>query len=68
VQKVRMGEDAWNTREPERVAEAYTIDSRWRNRAEFFQGRDAIIGFLRRKWARELDYRLLNRKDAPASC
>ena len=59
VQKIRAAEDAWNTREPERVAQAYTIDSRWRNRAEFFQGRDAIIAFLRRKWARELEYRLI---------
>lgn len=59
VQKVRMAEDAWNTHDPERVALAYTIDSRWRNRAEFFQGREAIAAFLRRKWARELDYRLI---------
>jgi nuclear transport factor 2 (NTF2) superfamily protein len=59
VQKVRMAEDAWNTREPERVALAYTEDSRWRNRAEFFSGRTAIIAFLQRKWARELDYRLI---------
>ncbi|HJU15489.1 MAG TPA: nuclear transport factor 2 family protein [Stellaceae bacterium] len=59
VQKVRMAEDAWNTREPERVALAYSEDSRWRNRAEFFEGRAAIIEFLRRKWARELDYRLI---------
>src|SRR4051794_10816221 len=59
TQKVRMAEDAWNTRDPERVALAYTEDSRWRNRAEFFQGRPAIIQFLRRKWARELDYRLI---------
>jgi len=59
IQKVRMAEDAWNTREPERVAGAYTEDSRWRNRAEFFRGRTAIIEFLRRKWARELDYRLI---------
>ncbi len=58
-QKARSAEDAWNTREPERVAMAYTPDSRWRNRAEFFEGRDAIIAFLRRKWARELDYRLI---------
>ena len=58
-QKVRMAEDAWNTREPERVAGAYSEDSRWRNRAEFFQGRDAIVAFLRRKWAKELDYRLI---------
>jgi len=59
VQKVRMAEDAWNTRDPERVAQAYTEDSRWRNRAEFFQGRSEIIAFLRRKWARELEYRLI---------
>ncbi len=59
IQKVRMAEDAWNTRDPERVAGAYTEDSRWRNRSEFFQGRAEIIAFLRRKWARELDYRLI---------
>lgn len=59
TQKVRMAEDAWNTREPERVAPAYTEDSRWRNRAEIFTGRAEIIAFLRRKWARELDYRLI---------
>lgn len=59
AKKVRMAEDAWNTREPERVALAYTLDSTWRNRAEFLQGRDEIIAFLRRKWARELDYRLI---------
>ena len=59
TQKVRMAEDAWNTREPERVALAYTEDSRWRNRSEFFAGRDAIAAFLQRKWARELDYRLI---------
>jgi hypothetical protein len=59
AQKVRMAEDAWNTRDPERVALAYTEDSRWRNRAEFFQGRPAIIQFLRRKWAKELEYRLI---------
>ncbi|WP_026403019.1 nuclear transport factor 2 family protein [Actinomadura rifamycini] len=56
--KVRAAEDAWNTRDPERVALAYTEDSVWRNRDEFFTGRDAIKDFLRRKWARELDYRL----------
>ena len=56
--KVQAAEDAWNTRDPERVALAYTEDSEWRNRAEFFSGRDAIRSFLRRKWARELDYRL----------
>jgi nuclear transport factor 2 (NTF2) superfamily protein len=57
--KVRAAEDAWNTRDPERVAGAYTPDSRWRNRAEFFQGREEIVSFLRRKWAREIDYRLI---------
>jgi nuclear transport factor 2 (NTF2) superfamily protein len=56
--KVRLAEDAWNSREPKRVALAYTPDSRWRNRAEFFQGREAIEAFLTRKWQRELDYRL----------
>jgi nuclear transport factor 2 (NTF2) superfamily protein len=59
AQKARAAEDAWNTREPERVALAYTPDSRWRNRAEFLDGRDEIVAFLRRKWARELDYRLI---------
>ena len=58
-QKVRAAEDAWNTREPERVAAAYTEDSRWRNRAEFFLGRSAIVEFLKRKWAKEIDYRLI---------
>ena len=57
-QKVQAAEDAWNTRDPVRVAQAYTEDSQWRNRDEFFQGRDAIEDFLRRKWERELDYRL----------
>src|SRR5215469_16172061 len=59
VQKARAAEDAWNTRDPELVASAYTEDSRWRSRAEFFQGREAIVAFLRRKWVRELDYRLI---------
>jgi hypothetical protein len=59
VTKARLAEDAWNTRDPERVAGAYTEDSRWRNRAEFFSGREAIVAFLQRKWARELDYRLI---------
>ena len=59
IQKVRAAEDAWNSRDPERVSKAYTIDSRWRNRAEFFTGREAIIAFLTRKWAKELDYRLI---------
>ncbi len=58
-QKVRMAEDAWNTRDPVRVAAAYTVDSTWRNRAEFLSGREAIVQFLRRKWAKELDYRLI---------
>jgi nuclear transport factor 2 (NTF2) superfamily protein len=59
AQKVRLAEDAWNTRDPARVALAYTPDSTWRNRAEFLRGREAIEAFLRRKWARELDYRLI---------
>jgi nuclear transport factor 2 (NTF2) superfamily protein len=59
VEKVRLAEDAWNTRDPERVAQAYTVDSAWRNRAEFVDGRDDIIAFLARKWTRELDYRLI---------
>jgi hypothetical protein len=58
-QKVSLAEDAWNTRDPERVALAYTPDSRWRNRAEFLEGRAAIVAFLTRKWNRELDYRLI---------
>jgi uncharacterized protein len=57
--KVRKAEDAWNTRDPARVALAYTEDSRWRNRAEFFTGRSAIVAFLERKWAREHEYRLI---------
>jgi nuclear transport factor 2 (NTF2) superfamily protein len=59
VQKVRMAEDAWNSRDPARVALAYTPDSRWRNRAQFLQGREAIAAFLRRKWDQELEYRLI---------
>ncbi|MDX2730303.1 MULTISPECIES: DUF1348 family protein [Streptomyces] len=59
IEKVRQAEDGWNTRDPEKVALAYTEDSRWRNRAEFVTGRDEIVEFLRRKWARELDYRLI---------
>src|SRR5271156_4193877 len=59
AQKARMAEDAWNSRDTERVSLAYTEDSRWRNRAEFFSGRAAIVAFLQRKWARELDYRLI---------
>ena len=57
--KTRMAEDAWNTRDPSRVALAYTTDSVWRNRSEFFQGRAAIEAFLTRKWSKELDYRLI---------
>ena len=59
AQKVRMAEDAWNSREPERVSLAYTPDSLWRNRAEFLQGRADIVAFLKRKWAKELEYRLI---------
>ena len=59
ARKVRLAEDAWNTRDPATVALAYTTDSRWRNRAEFLEGRAAIEAFLRRKWDRELDYRLI---------
>ncbi len=59
AQKVRMAEDAWNTRQPEKVALAYTRDSTWRNRVEFFAGREAIVQFLTRKWNKELDYRLI---------
>jgi nuclear transport factor 2 (NTF2) superfamily protein len=59
IAKVRAGEDLWNTRDPERVALAYTPDSWWRNRSTFLRGRDEIIGFLTDKWARELDYRLI---------
>ncbi|PJM93202.1 nuclear transport factor 2 family protein [Streptomyces sp. CB01373] len=59
TEKVRLAEDAWNTRDPERVALAYTVDSRWRNRAEFINGREQIVAFLTRKWTRELGYRLI---------
>jgi nuclear transport factor 2 (NTF2) superfamily protein len=59
IHKIRAAEDAWNTRDPERVALAYTVDSQWRNRSEIFQGRPNIVGFLTRKWNRELDYRLI---------
>jgi uncharacterized protein len=59
ARKARLAEDAWNSRDPARVAQAYTVDSRWRNRAEFFQGRAAIEAFLQRKWQRELEYRLI---------
>jgi nuclear transport factor 2 (NTF2) superfamily protein len=59
TQKVRLAEDGWNSRDPEKVALAYTPDTQWRNRAEFLVGREAVVAFLRRKWARELDYRLI---------
>ena len=59
ARKVRLAEDAWNLRDPEKVALAYTPDSRWRNRAEFINGREEIIAFLKRKWSRELEYRLI---------
>ncbi|MGC3989524.1 MAG: nuclear transport factor 2 family protein [Chthoniobacteraceae bacterium] len=59
AQKVRMAEDAWNTRDPQRVSLAYTPESTWRNRSEFLTGRAAIVAFLTRKWSRELDYRLI---------
>lgn len=59
TRKVRLAEDGWNSRDPEKVAGAYTEDSRWRNRSEFITGRSEIIQFLKRKWAKELDYRLI---------
>ena len=59
AKKVRLAEDGWNSRDPEKVSLAYTPDSRWRNRAEFMTGREQIVAFLQRKWARELDYRLI---------
>lgn len=59
IEKVRLAEDAWNSRDPKRVALAYTEDSHWRNRAEFITGRTEIVRFLERKWARELEYRLI---------
>ncbi len=57
-QKIQMAEDAWNSKDPERVAKAYAVDSEWRNRSEFINGRDEIVAFLKRKWAKELDYKL----------
>jgi uncharacterized protein len=59
IQKVRLAEDGWNSRDPEKVALVYTIDSRWRNRAEFANGRPEIVALLTRKWSKELDYRLI---------
>jgi nuclear transport factor 2 (NTF2) superfamily protein len=57
-QKIQAAEDAWNSRDPERVSLAYTVDTEWRNRSDFLNGRAAVVAFLRGKWARELDYRL----------
>ncbi|MFD0323530.1 nuclear transport factor 2 family protein [Lysobacter gummosus] len=59
VQKVRLAEDAWNSRDPARVGLAYSLDTRWRNRAEFVQGREQAVAFLQRKWGREIEYRLI---------
>ena len=59
ARKVRLAENAWNSRDPERVSLAYSVDSSWRNRSEFFSGRAAIVEFLRRKWQKEQDYRLI---------
>jgi uncharacterized protein len=59
IRKVRLAEDGWNSRDPEKVAVAYSLDSRWRNCAEFVNGRQEIIAFLTRKWSKELDYRLI---------
>lgn len=59
LQKVRMAEDAWNSRDPQRVSRVYSPDTRWRNRSEFLSGREAVVAFLSRKWAKELDYRLI---------
>ena len=59
IQKVRLAEDSWNSRDPEKVALAYTPDSQWRNRSEFVRGRQEIVAFLTRKWTKELDYRLI---------
>lgn len=59
IQKVRLAEDGWNSRDPEKVSLAYSLQSRWRNRSEFIVGSEQIVAFLRRKWSRELDYRLI---------
>ena len=58
LQKVQAAEDAWNTRDPEKVCLAYTIDTEWRNRTDFINGREEVVAFLKRKWAKELDYKL----------
>lgn len=57
-QKIQMAEDAWNSKDPERVSMAYTVDTEWRNRSEFIHGREEVLAFLKRKWAAELDYKL----------
>ena len=67
VRKVRLAEDAWNSRDPDRIALAYTPDSRWRNRSDFLEGRDSIRAFLQRKWEKELEYRLIKELWAFAS-
>lgn len=59
IEKVRLAEDGWNSRDPEKVSLAYSLNSRWRNRAEFATGREEVVALLRRKWTRELDYRLI---------
>ncbi|HCH6766820.1 TPA: nuclear transport factor 2 family protein [Serratia marcescens] len=59
IEKVRLAEDAWNSRDPERVSQVYSLDTHWRNRAEFVDGRAAVVAFLQRKWAKELEYRLI---------
>ncbi|CAI0745989.1 nuclear transport factor 2 family protein [Serratia proteamaculans] len=59
IEKVRLAEDAWNSRDPERVSQVYSVDTHWRNRAEFVDGREAVCAFLQRKWAKELEYRLI---------
>lgn len=59
IEKVRLAEDAWNSRDPLRVAQVYSPDTHWRNRAEYVDGRDAVVAFLQRKWEKELDYRLI---------
>jgi nuclear transport factor 2 (NTF2) superfamily protein len=59
IRKVRAAEDGWNSRDPQRVSLAYSVDSKWRNRSEFITGREQIVAFLTRKWSRELDYRLI---------
>lgn len=66
LQKIQIAEDAWNSQDPERIAQAYTIDTEWRNRTEFINGRDEVVAFLKRKWQRELQYKL--KKELWAFC